>query len=352
MAPLKQRSLIKLNLKFLLDYEFLRDGRYTNVASGQQFYDGGDTSRLLCDTNADDLLYGLSDGQVWQSAFRNWVYESGVALNDAIYIRDFDLPTVCSGVYVSGTFYATDPTHPSYDANVAHHIDWTHGRVIFDNAIPTDALVQAQFAYKHIRVAFDRDFNRQFQRGFLESKYTTNPLTSSQLIYPSGGAYPFPASFIEINGRTWKPGGYELGNRSLISNDTVTIHVYTLDEMTFDDVSDLMSYQARKNVPLIDFNVAPIPLSGLYHEKSPNYIAYQELLKNPRLTVPESKTGEAWAIGGLMYFDAVDTNLDDPLDDFERGRVVFTVEIYNIMPNSPIRIDTGVFDFRGGTENF
>jgi len=351
MASLKIRSLLKLNLRFLLDYEFLRDGRYTNVASGQTFYDGSDMSRLICDTNADDILYGLQDGQVWQSAFRNWVYESGVVLNDAIYIRDMDLPTICSGVYVSGTFYATDPSHPEYNAGVSHHIDWTHGRIIFDTPISVDSVVQAPFAYKHIRVAFDRDFNRQRQKGFLESKFTTNPLTSNMLVYPSGGAYPFPASFIEINGRRWKPGGYEMGNRSLIGADTVTVHIYTLDELTFDDVADIMSYQARKGIPLVDFNLAPMPLSGLYHEKSPNYIAYQDLLKNIRLAVPNAKNGYGQTVMGQMFFDSVDTILDDPLDDFERGRVTFTVETYHIMPNSPIGINTGTFDFKGGTEN-
>jgi len=352
MASMKLRTLLKLNLKFLPDYEFVRDGRYTNVSSGEAFYDGNDMSRLLPDTSADDLFYGLQDGQVWQSPFRNWVYESGVVRNDEILIRDMASPIICSGVYVSGTFYATDPEHAEYVDHVSHHIDWINGRIIFDNPIPVDADVQASFAYKHIRVAFDRDYLRQQQHGFLESKFTTNPMTSNQLVYPSGGAYPFPAVYIEVNGRRWGVGGYEMGNRSLVATDTTTLHIYTLDELTFDDVADTMAYQCRKNIPMIDFNVAPMPLSGLYNEKSPEYIPYQELLKNPRLTIPHAKNGYAYTIGGLIYINDADTILDVPMDEFERGRVTFDIQTYHIMPNSPIGIHTGVFNFRGGVEDF
>ena len=133
MGFLKHRSLLKLNLKLLFDYEFLRDGRYTNVASGQLAPDGSDMTVLLCDTSSDDVLANFSDGQVWQSPFRNWVYESGIVLNDDIGIRDLILPYRASGVYIGGTFKATLDTHESYDPAYAHHIDWINGRIVFDN---------------------------------------------------------------------------------------------------------------------------------------------------------------------------------------------------------------------------
>ena len=77
----KLRSLLKLNYKLFIDMHMLREGAFMNVASGSLFYDGSDMSVLLPDTSADDTLFGVSDGSVWQSPFRQWVYESGVSLD-------------------------------------------------------------------------------------------------------------------------------------------------------------------------------------------------------------------------------------------------------------------------------
>lgn len=350
MGAYKLRSLIKLNMKFLLDYEFVRDGRYTNVMSGQQFYDGSDMSLLMCDTEASDYFNGLSDGCVWQSAFRNWVYESGIALNDTIGIRNMTLPVICSGVYVDNIFRATSKAHPEYNASYSHHIDWINGRVIFDSPQSLSSTVQAQFAYKHVRIGFEHDFNNEMRKGYLESKYFTNPLTSNNLVYPSGGAYPFPAVFIETRRRSWQ--AYELGNRSLIANDDVVFHVWALDDLTRDDIVDTIAYQERKRIPLIEFNFAPLPLSGIYNEISPEYIAYQKLLEDPLLDVIGARNNKAYAVGYTVDIDNTQAFNDVPYTDFERARVEFTVRTYQIHPNAPIGINAGAWQFKGGVENF
>jgi len=350
MALFKNRSLLKLNLKFFLDYEFLRDGRYTNISSGELFYDGSDMSRLYCDTEASDY-YGLQVGQVWQSPFRNWVYESGVVLNNDIGIRNLSLPILCSGVYVSGVFRATDLSHSEYDSTASHHIDWINGRIFFDTPKdPTDTVVQAAFAYKHVRIGFEQDFNNQFRTGYLESKFTTNPLTSNQIVYPSGNAQPFPAVFIEVANRRWTP--YEIGNRSLIANDRVYFHIWALDDLTRDDICDTISYQERKQLPIIDFNLAPLPLSGIYNEKSPEYLAYQEMLKNPRLTIPGTVYGSAHIIGYISDLTETQIFNENPYAEFEKSRVEMSILTYLFAPCAPLGIITGSYDFKGGTEYF
>lgn len=350
MALYKLRSLLKLNLKFFLDYEFLRDGRYTNVVSGQQFYDGSDMSRLYCDIEASKY-FGLQPGQVWQSAFRNWVYESGIALNNDIGIRNLTLPIICSGFYVSGIFRATDSSHYQYDSTASHHIDWINGRVFFDTPKdPTETIIQSDFAYKHVRVAFEHDFNNQFREGYLESKFTTNPLTSNQIVYPSGFAQPFPAVFIETYGR--RNSAYELGNRSLIANDTVYFHIWALDDITRDDICDTITYQESKQLPLIDFNLAPMPLSGIYNEKSPEYLAYQEMLKNPRLTIPGTVYGSAHIIGYVSDLTNIRSFNENPYTEFEKSRVEMNIMTYLFAPNAPLGIITGSYGFAGGTEYF
>ena len=352
MGFLKHRSLLKLNLKLLFDYEFLRDGRYTNVVSGQLAPDGSNMSVLLCDTSNDDVLSNFSDGQVWQSPFRNWVYESGIVLNDDIGIRDLVLPYRASGVYVGGTFKATSDIHESYDPAYAHHIDWINGRIVFDNVLSVDeSVTMAGFSYKHIRFDFEDAFNRELKEGYLEHEYSTNPLTSSNLVYPSGGLQPFPAVFIETRGRKWKP--FELGNRSLIAHDRIVNHIWAGNSMDRDDIADIISYQERKSIPLIDFNFAPLPLSGILNELSPSYIPYQNLLKNPLINnVIGSINGTATTVGYMSYIMETEIINDPPFQHFERARVEFVVHTYMYHTTMPLGINTGSYQFKGGNENF
>lgn len=349
MANYKLRNLLKLNTKFLLEQEFLRDGLYSNIVSGQVFYTGEDMSVLLADTDAVNQFVSMSPGQIWQSAFRNWVYESGVRLNSNISLINKTPPFVCSGVYINNVFKATSPTHPSYDASYKHTIDFINGRVIFDTALPLTTKVQADFAYKHVRVDFEYVLNNQIKYGVLQSKFTTNPLTPNQLVYPSGLAQPFPAVFIDVDNRTWD--AYELGNRSLISHDTVRLNVWALDDMTRDNIVDIISYQMRKNIPGIDFNIAPLPLSGIFNTLSPEYVPYQTLLTNPRIYVPAVNDTRS-AIQYTIHWEQADPANQDFYAEFERAVVIGVLRTQFIHPISPIGIATSNYGFGGGTTDF
>jgi hypothetical protein len=173
----KLRSLLKLNYKLFVDMHMLRENAFTTITSGTQFYDGSSLSLLLPDTSADDTLFGVSDGQVWQSPYRQWVYESGVPLDGT----NVQSPLiVASGVYVEGAFRATD------DPTFGHTIDFINGRIIFNSPQSLDLEIHADFSAREVRVGFEHDFNQQFDKSVLELQYFTNPLTSMQLVYPSG----------------------------------------------------------------------------------------------------------------------------------------------------------------------
>ena len=59
-----------------------------------------------------------------------------------------------SGVYVDGAFKPSTIT-----GTYAHHVDYFDGRVVFDTAIPTGSVVQAEFSYKWINVLFANNDN-------------------------------------------------------------------------------------------------------------------------------------------------------------------------------------------------
>lgn len=318
----KLRSLLKLNYKLFLDMHMLREGAFTTVASGTQFYDGSVMSLLLPDTTADDTLFGVSDGQVWQSPFRQWVYESGVALDGTNLQAP---PVVASGVYIEGAFRSTN------DVNFGHTIDFINGRVIFNQPQPLTLQVHGAFSARETRVAFEHQFNQQFHDGYLESKYATNPLTSMQLVYPSGSAQPFPAVFIEVDRRELR--GYELGNRSAIIEDEVKLHIWALDDIQRDNIVDILTGQWRKSLPIIDFNVAPLPLSGIYNTLSPEYVPYQVMLRNNKLV---TTIGSGTPVRYMSYIDDVDTQNLPATEEYERALVTYKVKVFLNAPTTPL----------------
>jgi hypothetical protein len=309
-------------MRLFADMSFLREGSFINIPSGQQFYDGSDMSVLLPDTSADNRFTGVGDGQIWQSAFRQWVYESGVPLDGT----NITVPPIqYSGVYIEGAFRKPD------DPTFGHVPDYLNGRIIFNQPQPLGLQVHGAFATREIRMGFEHDFNQQYINSYLESKYTTNPGTSMQLVYPSGFAQPFPAVFIEVDTRDFD--AYEMGNRSLQILDEVKFHVWALDDLQRDDIVDILTAQMRKVLPIIDFNKAPLPLSGIYNTISPEYVTYQRMLQNPNLI---TTVGSGYPVRYLTYLDNVESQNLPASEEYERSLVTFRVRTMLNAPNQPI----------------
>lgn len=319
---LKRRSLLKLNLRLFMDMHFLRENAFTNIVSGQAFYDGSDMSLFLPDTEADDTLFGVSNGQVWQSPFRNFVYESGVPVDGT---SVDDPPRQYSGVYIEGALRA--PNDPVF----AHTPDFLNGRIIFENPQSLDLKVQGDFSYRHIRMGFEHDFNQQADEGVLNTKYVSNPITSMQIAYPSGRIQPFPAVFIEVDEREHE--GYELGNRSAATTDTVRFHIWAQDDVQRDDIVDIIDQQWRKTLPMINFNRAPLPVSGIYNTLSPEYVPYQLILQNRELI---TTVGSGQPIGWYAYIEDSSPRNVGGTETYERAQVEYKVKWYLNAPTGPL----------------
>lgn len=348
---LKLRFLLKHSWREFLTQELLRDGNYDVITSGQQFYDGQDMSVLVPDTSEDVLAQGgYAAGQVWQSLFMNWVFENAPALNPSVVLKHWPNAFRSSGVYIDGAFRLED------DAVYPHSIDHINGRVIFDNALPLETTVHGEFTYKTVQILSLREFNNQLRFGVLEQQYKTNPFTAGQLTYPSGAMKiaPLPIIFIENMGRTF--GEYQLGDRSLIAKDELTCEIWALDESTRDNLIDLVSFQQRKSFSIINYNVAPFPLSGLKNELSPDYIPYISLAQNEPLPGPAFSGLNPVAFRGfiddteVVDLDSFFSDSTTQQDVFERAIVRMTVETYPIMPTTPFGFDTNL-EGDGGLED-
>jgi hypothetical protein len=332
---------MKHSWREFLDQELLRDGNYDVITSGQQFYDGTDLSLLVPDTDPEVLAEGgYLPGQVWQSLFRNWVYQNPPALNPSVILNLWPTAFRASGVYIDGAFrLEDDPVYP-------HSVDHLNGRIILDTPI-TDLTtrVHADFTYKTVQILSLREFNNQLKNGLLEQQYKTNPFTGGQLVYPSGTTrlVPLPIIFVENMGRTF--GAYQLGDRSLIARDELTCEIWALDESTRDNLIDLVSFQQRKSFPIINYNIAPIALSGLKNELSPDFVPYISLAQNQPLPGPAFSGQNPIAFRGFIEeTEVVDLDTffgesDAQQDVFERAIVRMIVETYPIMPTTPFGFD-------------
>lgn len=349
----KLRYLMKTSMRFFLEQELLRDGNYDVVTSGLQFYDGADMSLLVADTSEEVLAEagGLAAGQVWQSPFKNWVYEDVPALNPSVILAKWPTAFRASGVYIDGAFRATnDQTYP-------HTIDYINGRVIFHSALPLTTRINADYTYKTVNILGLREFNNQLRGATLEQQYLSNPRTANQLVYPSGSTRitPLPIIFIEDIGRRF--GAYQIGDRSLVCHDDLTFEIWALDESTRDNLIDVVSFQQRKSFPIINYNIVPLPLSGLWNTISPEFVPYSDLALNNPLPGPQFSGLNPIAFRGFIE----ETELQD-LDSlfsesvtqspvFERATIKMRVVTHPIMPTTPFGFDVVLEGFNGSESN-
>jgi hypothetical protein len=320
------RNLL-LNLKLLYDNVFLKDGHFTNIARGNTVA-GTDVSRLVLDTEATSWFAGVSGVQVWQSPFQEWVYESGITLNNQPFISGMAVPTRASGLYINGTYF----TQASGVSGIVFYIDYINGRAIFNTAIPTNSIVQADYSYKHFRVDIANKDTAMDLAYYTDHSFKDNPWSNNNIQYPSGAQRvgTIPAIFIELGDSDLS--AYELGNRSAIKSKIIYFHVYTDTGAERDTAMDLIETRWHIVMPMIDFEYAPLPLSGLVSTLSPVYIPYQTLLEN--VTYNGAKV-----ITKLFEFNDIYLRPQKPLSNLERGIVEAKISIYNMAPTGRIAID-------------
>jgi len=308
MPILRAKSLIKQNLKLFLEDLFLRDGYYTNVGIGETNVYGADISAI----SPGDVVYSQPDAistipnKVFQSPFKNWVYEDGIPSS----VSGIAPPVVASGVTVNGTFYLQTTTSGTF----AHNIDFPNGRIIFDTPLAGTPAVQAVFSYKTVLVDGANVFENERKPVLFETAFKDNPRETGVLIYPDPAARVLPAVFIDFTSR--QNSGYELGTRNPVKDFFGVLHIWGRDEYIRDLIEDVISDEFRQVLLGIDFNIAPDPLLA-FGAKNPNYAGYSTL-------------AQQWGtfFWRRIYIEDVSPRKDVPLYEIERSRVDFNARVY------------------------
>jgi len=231
------------NLKWFIDWGLLNNGAYGIYEyDSSSFYDD-DESKLH---PVKDERYG--DGCVWEGVGREWVWESGAALSASGSVDPFRV----SGVYINGDFYPTTEVGIN-----AHHVDYSNGRIIFDEAKSTNDDIRAEFTSRSVFVGFAdhiefRTLMLNAATEFLTDSSTSGVPTRENQVW-------LPSIFLELNRGTqrgWQLGGGQIKTRYL------TFHVFADNPSDRNLLMDWLDYQSRSTFWMADLNSVTFPFDG------------------------------------------------------------------------------------------
>lgn len=235
------------NYKSFLEWGFLNLGAFTNVNIPTQNISSFDLHTLKPTKDSNQ-----TDRTVWQSARKDWVYESGISYSGAS-------PINISGIYVNSTFYPA----PTGSGTVGFTINYPEGKVIFDQPIAATSNVRLEYSYKNIQIYKMEEFPywRQIQYNSLENKTGLSLSDKGEFSIGSEHRVQLPAIIIETISRSNnKP--YRLGDKSLIIEQDILLHVLSDNPKDKNNIVDTLRLQDDRVIWLYD--TQEIIKSGIY----------------------------------------------------------------------------------------
>lgn len=230
--------MLENNLKTFYDWTLLTVGGWTDINIPTTGAYGGEWSTLRL---VDDPQY--EEGQVWEGARKDWVWETGVEWSA-------NIPVIVTGVEV-------DDIHRAFDeSGYEHHINFPLGRVVFDSALATSSVVKCTYSYRTVQV-YVADNAPWFQ----ELQYSSNRVDSAHYSQLSSGDWAlgaqhrvqFPAIVIEVVPRG-QARPYEIGNGSIEREQDVLFHVVAETRPMRNKLLDIIAQQTDKTIWLFDTN--------------------------------------------------------------------------------------------------
>ena len=238
-------NLLETNMEQWLNWAFLGIGAWTDAEVPQVGAYGGDISRLRPAHHA-----AYTDGQVWEGARKDWVWETGVNYIDSE--GDTQNPEPVGTPQVNGSPSAA-----------AHHVDYRNGRIIFDTAIPTSSTVKLTHSYRSVQVyqANACPWYQELQYRSLrnESAQFTQEASGNWSVSPNHriqmpcivvGVVP-SVSASHTRGDT---RGYQLGNGKLWINQDIMFHVFSENRSERNNLCSTLIAQTDKTIWLFDSN--------------------------------------------------------------------------------------------------
>lgn len=230
---------IQQNLKWFIDWNLLQNGAYEIYEYDSVSWFDNDESQLHV---VPDERY--EQGRIWEGAGREWSWESGVSLGSGA-INPFRV----SGVYIDGIFNPID----SVGIN-SHHVDYTHGRIIFDEPKNSEDDIRAEYTKRSVYVGFADDPEFRILMLNAVEEFLTDSL-------PSGTTSRehqiwLPSIFIEVTNGEQR--GLQLGGGQ-IKTRYVTFHIFADTPQDRNLLMDWLDYQGRSTFWMADLNNITFP---------------------------------------------------------------------------------------------
>jgi hypothetical protein len=235
------------NYKSFLDWGFLNIGAFTNVTIPTQNISTFDL-HILKPTEDNNQ----TSKTVWQSARKDWVYESGINYSGVN-------PILFSGVYVNSIFYPG----PTGNNSLGYRINYPEGKIIFNKPVATSNIVQAQYSYKNVQIYKMEEFPywKQIQYNSLENKAGLSLSDKGDFAISSEHRVQLPAVIIEpIAKSDSRP--FRLGDKSLIIQQDLLLHVLSDQSRDKNNIIDIIRIQEDREIWL--YNTNQVIKSGIY----------------------------------------------------------------------------------------
>jgi len=255
-------SELENNLKWYIDWSMLGIGGWSSVTIPTSGVYGGTFDQLR---PVNDPAY--SNGQVWESARKDWVWETGTSWSGS------EVPIQISGVNINGTHYATG------DSTYAHHFDYPLGRVVFDTAISAASTVKLEYSYRNVQV-----YIADQAPWWDELQYDSLRVDDAYYMSTGSGAWgtlannrvQMPAIVLEtVARRRFTP--YQMGDTSQFVKQDVVFHIVAESRWWRNQLIDILSLQKDSQIwlfnsnRLIDSGVYPLDYRGMRVSSPLNY---------------------------------------------------------------------------------
>lgn len=248
-------SNLENNLQSFLDWGFLNIGGFINVSSTATSYSSSPNKLAII----NDPNY--STGQVWQTRFHNWVWESGIVFGSVS-------PTTISSVSVNGS-----PVSSS-----TYVLDYINSRVIFNTAISTTSTVTMNYSYKLVQVHKLSDslvWWKQFQTDVANETAQFDNNTGDYAIFAQHRVQ-LPCVIIQTVPRG-ESSPFQLGDKSLRTYQDIILHIIASNIGHRNSILDIIRLQEDKVIWLYDTNdiiqanIVPFNFNGSLNSSRLNY---------------------------------------------------------------------------------
>lgn len=295
---------LETNLIYFFSYGLLNIGAFTNVRIPSSGAYGGLEHKLHVVSRP-----GYSQGQVWESFRKDWVWESGVECPTQ--------PIGITGVFVDNTFYPISTT-----GAFAYKIDYPNGRVVFNSAISATANVTCEYSYRYIQIGNgDAPWWKSVQENSMRSDSPQVFLYGSGFMHiPPEQKVQAPALIIQaVPGQTRK--GRELGGLSQWVKQEVHFTILTQTSQDLKFIYDVITEQTEKSLIGFDKNLMiqatgfPLTYQGSIGSNAKTY---------PDLVKPRNQGGFEWT---KIKFDSFRSYTDKLSPLFNQATVVGIIEV-------------------------